>query len=272
MNPILVTIGPIHIYWYSIFLFVAFYLGGTLAIREAKKWKLEEDFMINLFFYLIPASLIGARLYFVMFHLDFYSKNIIEIFKVWEGGLAIHGGIIAGLLCIFVYAKKYKAQVLRITDILVVSLILGQAIGRWGNFFNSEAFGPATTLSFLQSIHIPKFIIDGMYIEGIYYQPTFFYESVWCLLGVFVLYFIRKYRYIKLGQTTCAYMIWYGIGRFFIESLRQDSLMFGELKMAQIASIAMIVIGIVGYFVIRKKSSVFSNNYHDRENVNEIRF
>lgn len=272
MNPILFDIGPIHIYWYSITLFVAFLIGGYLALREARKWNIPDDFMINLFFWTIPIALIGARLYFVAFHLDYYGNNPLDIFKVWEGGLAIHGGIIAGLICIFLYCKKYKVPFFRMTDILAVSLILGQAIGRWGNFFNSEAFGPQTTLTFLQGLHLPDFIIDGMFINGAYYQPTFLYESLWCFIGFFVLYFIRKNRYIKLGQTTAAYLVWYSIGRFFIEGLRTDSLMFCGIKMAQIISIVLIVIGVIMFFIIKLRNSAFSNKYHDTGAMNEIKF
>lgn len=271
MNPVFLDLGAIRIYWYSVLLFVAFFIGGALALHESKKWKIPEDFMINLFFWMVPCALVGARLYFVLFHLDYYSQHILDIFKVWEGGLAIHGGIIAAFLCILVYAKKYKVKVMRLTDILVVSLILGQAIGRWGNFFNMEAYGPQTTLAFLQGLHLPKFIIDGMFINGAYYHPTFLYESLWCFLGFFVLYFIRKYRYIKLGQTTSVYLVWYGIGRFFIEGLRTDSLMLGSYKIAQIVSLVMIAAGIISFFAFLK-SGRFRNHYHDMEDINEIRF
>ena len=141
MNPIFITIGNIQIYWYSVILFVAFALGAILALKEAKKYDISTDFIYNLFFYLVPTVLIGARIYYVIFNLDYYSNNILSIFKVWEGGLAIHGGIIAGIIFVLYYTKKHKINTLKIIDILVVSLVLGQAIGRWGNFFNGEAHG-----------------------------------------------------------------------------------------------------------------------------------
>lgn len=252
MNPIFIQIGPISIYWYSIILLLAFLIGAFLALKESKKFQIESEEMYNLFFYLVPIVLIGARIYFVIFHFDYYQDNLIDIFKVWEGGLAIHGGIIAGIIFIIIYTKKHHLNTFQITDILVVSLILGQAIGRWGNFFNSEAHGPETTLSYLQSLHIPNFIIHGMYIEGNYYQPTFFYESIWCLLGFIILLLIRKLRTIKLGQITSIYLIWYGIGRFAIEVLRTDSLMLGKFKIAEIISIIMIIVGIF-LFITQKK-------------------
>lgn len=271
MNPIFLDLGIIKIYWYSLFIFIAFLIGGTLALKEAKKWKIPEDLMINYFFFLIPLSLIGARLYYVIFNFDYYQNDLLAIFRVWEGGLAIHGGIIAGILWTIFYTHKYKVNFFRMTDIMVVSLIIGQAIGRWGNFFNQEAYGPITTLEFLNKLPIPEFIIDNMYIEGAYHQPTFLYESIWCFIGFIALLFIRRYKYIKIGQITGIYCIWYGIGRFFIESLRTDSLMLGNLKFAQIISIIMIIVGII-FIIIFQKNSVFKRQYNDIDNTNNINF
>jgi phosphatidylglycerol:prolipoprotein diacylglycerol transferase len=202
---------------------------------------------------LFPLAAIGARAYFVAFNWSYYSQNINEIFKIWEGGLAIHGGMIVGLIWIILYSKKYKVNTWRLLDIIVVSLLISQAIGRWGNFFNKEAYGPATTYEFLKNLLIPEFIIEGMKINGIYYQPTF------------------RYKYIKIGQITSFYLMWYGFGRFFIESLRQDSLMLNNFKMAQIISVIMFVVGIIVFF-IRKQGSKFENQYNDKENVNVITF
>ena len=230
MNPIFLDLGIISIYWYSILIFAALLIGGWLALREARKWKIPEDYMINYFFFLVPIVLIGARIYYVIFEWSYYSGNIVEIFKVWEGGLAIHGGIIAGILWTLIYTKKYKISFFRLTDIMVVSLMLGQAIGRWGNFINAEAYGPATTLEFLNNLHLPKFIIDGMFINGTYYQPAFLYESILCLIGFIVLLIMRRSKYIKVGNLTAIYFMWYGAIRFFIEALRTDSLMLGNFK------------------------------------------
>lgn len=271
MNPIALEFGFVTIYWYSIILFIAFFIGGSLAVKEASKWKISEDFMINYFFNLIIFSLLGARLYYVVFNLDYYMVNPLNILKIWEGGLAIHGALLFGLIFTFFYTRKYRVKTSRLLDIMVVSLILGQAIGRWGNFFNGEAHGAITTLETLQSWHLPQFIIDGMFINGQYYIPTFLMESIWCLIGFFVLLIIRHNNYIKTGQTTCAYMVWYGIGRFFIESFRTDSLMINSIKMAQAVSIFMVLIGIV-LFIRIGKGSVFANKYNDISNTNEDRF
>ena len=271
MNSVLLDLGIIKIYWYSFFMFLAILTGGTLAIKEAKKWQIPEDFMINLFFFLIPVSFIGARLYFVAFNFDLYSENLLDIIKIWEGGLAIHGAIIAGTIWTLIYSLKYKISMKRLFDILVVGLIIGQAIGRWGNFFNSEAHGFATTAEFLKSFIPINFIVEGMNIGGIYYHPTFLYESLWCLIGFIVLLIVRRMKYIKLGQITSIYFIWYGIGRFFIEILRTDSLMYQTFKVAQIASIALVVIGIL-MFLIYNRGSKLTELYNDEENIDEVRF
>ena len=158
--------------------------------------------------------------------------------------MAIHGGIIAGLIVLIIYTKKYKVNTLKILDISVVGVIIAQAIGRWGNFFNQEAFGQVTSRKILSSQNIPNFIIDGMYIDGNYYQPTFLYESVWNAIGFIIMLFIRRKKSTKVGELTGFYLIWYSIGRIFIESFRSDSLMLGNIRIAQLISIILIVIGI----------------------------
>lgn len=271
MNPIFLDLGFLQIYWYSVILFIAFLLGGILAIHEAKRWNIPEDFMVNLFFYIIVFSLIGARLYYVLFNLDYYQANPSSIFKVWEGGLAIHGGLIASLIVVIIYSKKYKVNTFRLLDILVVSLLLGQAIGRWGNFMNGEAHGVATTLEHLQKLHIPEFIINGMNIDGTYYIPTFFFESIACFIGFIVLYIFRNLKYTKIGNTTSLYLIWYGVVRFFIEGMRTDSLMLGNFRIAKIVSILMIIIGVI-MFIKQRKGSVFNNRYNDEKNIDNPLF
>ena len=271
MNPVLLDLGFLEIRWYSVIILVAALLALNLVIKEGQLWRIPEPFINNLFFYIIIFGIIGARLYFVLFNLDYYSNNLSEIYKIWQGGLAIHGGIIAGLLVTIIYGKKYKVQLFRLTDMIVVGLIFAQTIGRWGNFFNGEAHGAITTLEHLQSLHIPQFIINGMHIDGVYYEPTFLYESLWCLIGFVILLIVRRLKYIKVGQITSLYLIWYGIGRFFIEGMRTDSLMLGDFKMAQIISIIMIVMGIL-IFILKKGKSRFENRYNDPQNTVEVRF
>ena len=245
MEKVALDLGPIQIYWYSIFIFIGMLVACFLIYKEAKKRGIEEDFLVNLTFNTIIIGIIGARLYYVLFNFSYYLDNPVEIFQIWNGGLAIHGGIIAGLLFIIYYCKKHEVNLWKMLDIIVVGLIIAQAIGRWGNFFNSEAYGPITTAAHLKSLGIPQFIIDGMYILGEYRQPTFFYESVWCLFGFLAMLIIRQYKYLKIGQLTSFYLVWYGIIRFIIEAMRTDSLMLGPLKMAQLVSLVFIVSGII---------------------------
>lgn len=256
MNPT-IDLGFISIHYYSLFIFLAVIVGGGLVIKEAKKFGFDEDFIVNLLFIAILIGIVGARLYFVLFNLDYYSLHPLEIFAIWNGGLAIHGGIIFALIFIVFYLKKKNINILLILDFIVVGLIIGQAIGRWGNFFNGEAHGPETTLAYLQDLHLPEFIINGMDIGGTYYIPTFFFESLWCLLGFILLLFFRRWKKNKIGMITSLYLIWYGIGRFFIEGLRTDSLMFFSLKVAQLVSLFMIISGIILFVICTKKSKKY---------------
>lgn len=249
MNPV-IDLGFISIHLYSVFLFFAMLTAYFIITKEAKKQNINEEIITNLIFYTIIYGIIGARMYFVIFHLDYYINDPIRILKVWEGGLAIHGGIIAGIIFIYFYCKKNNLNILKTLDIIVVGLIIAQAIGRWGNFFNGEAHGPETTLNTLENMYLPDFIINGMYIGGTYYIPTFLFESVLCLLGFIILLILRK-KTKKTGILTSFYLIYYAVIRFFIESLRTDSLMFFDFKAAQVVSIIMIIIGII--ILIRKE-------------------
>lgn len=248
MSGIAFELGPLTIYWYSILILVAFVVGYYLVMREFKKQGLPLPFLTDYFFYLVPIVILGARIYYVIFEWEYYANNLIEIIATWHGGLAIHGGIIAGIIFTIFYTKKHNIDTLKLMDIAAPALILGQALGRWGNFFNQEAYGPATTLSHLKNLHIPKFVVDGMNINGIYYEPTFFYESMICLLGFIIILIIRRFKNIKVGQISSLYFIIYGLARLFIEGLRQDSLMLGDIRIAQLVSILMVLAGI-GLFI-----------------------
>ncbi len=259
MSNVFLKIGPITIYWYSIFILTAFILGYFLATKEFRRQKLPLTFLNDYFFYLVPIVIIGARLYYVIFEWEFYANNLSQIIAVWNGGLAIHGGVFAGLIFTFYYTKKHYINTLKLMDIVAPALIIGQAIGRWGNFFNQEAYGPATTLETLQKLPIPQFIIDGMNIAGTYYHPTFFYESMACLLGFIIMMVVRRSKKIKLGQISAIYFIIYGIARFFIEALRQDSLMLGSIKVAQLVSILLVLVGL----------TLFVRQLHSKKLYNE---
>ena len=251
MNPILIDFGVIQIYWYSVIILSAILIGSAIFLKRAKKEGYKEDFLTDTLFYLIIFSILGARLYYVLFNFGYYMKHPLEIVAIWNGGLAIHGGIIAGSICLLYRARKNKKSFLRLTDLLAPSIILGQAIGRWGNFFNSEAHGIATSKQVLENLHIPRFIIKGMNIEGVYYHPTFLYESIWCLLGFILLIYLDKKVKLRRGGLTGIYFIWYSLARFFIESIRTDSLMLGPFKIAQVVSILLFLAGL--YLLFRKK-------------------
>lgn len=277
MDRVAVDLGPIQIYWYSIFIFIGLLVASILIFKEARRRNIDEDFLVNLIFNTIIIGLIGARLYYVIFNLQYYIANPIEIFAIWNGGLAIHGGVFAALIFIIIYCKKHEVNCLQILDIMVVGLIIGQAIGRWGNFFNGEAYGQITSLEELKEQQIPMFIINGMYILGEYRQPTFFYESTWCLSGFLAMLIIRKYKYLKRGQLTGFYLFWYGFGRFLIESMRTDSLMLGSLKMAQIVSIVFVIVGIILFFYNVFKSTkedkkLYTEDLTKHEAENAIRY
>ncbi len=254
MSSTILSIGSIEIKWYSFLLLVAFTIGYLLILHQSNKIGISKSIISDLLFYLVIVCIVGARLYYCLFNLDYYLTNPIDILKIWEGGLAIHGGIIAGFIYLFIFCKYKKINILKITDIIVPALALGQAIGRWGNFFNQEAYGPVTTYSFLHSLHIPNFIIDGMYINNQYHHPTFLYESIWCLLIFILLVIFMKLIKAKFGTLTAVYLILYGIERYFIEGLRQDSLMFFQFKIAQIVSLLMVIIGVIILLILRKKN------------------
>ncbi len=264
MDRYIFSIGNIDVEWYSFLIVVGAILAIILTIREAKIFNYPIDFTFNLCFWVIIVGIIGARLYYVLFNLDSYS-NFWDIFKIWEGGLAIHGGIIFGLITCVLYCKKYNARTIRVLDFIVPGLLLAQAIGRWGNFFNGEAHGAATTLVHLQNLHLPEFIIEGMNIGGVYYEPTFLYESLWCLLGFIIILIVRRLKVTKVGQPTALYLMWYGAGRLFIESMRTDSLMLGGFKVAQIVSVIMIIIGLLIMMITSRKGR-YEDLYDQDEN------
>lgn len=253
MNPIFIDLGFIQIYWYSITMLLAILTGSFLFYKALKRKKVSDYHITNILFYAILFGILGARIYYVLFNLDYYLEYPIEILEVWNGGLAIHGAIIGGIISIFVYCKKHKINILKITDAASFSVIIAQAIGRWGNFFNGEAHGGITTLEKLESMLIPNFIIKGMYIEGNYYIPTFYYEFLWNILGFIVLFTIyKKYKKLKTGMLTGMYFMWYSFGRFFIEGLRTDSLMISPIALIILVVLFILAILFMLYKRFRK--------------------
>lgn len=264
MERIAFDFGIIQVYWYSIFIFLGMLAAVIVIYKESQKHEMDKEFMINLAFTTIISGIIGARLYYVAFNWGYYSQNLYEILEIWNGGLAIHGGIIFGLGSVIYNCRKYRINTLKMLDIIVVGVILGQAIGRWGNFFNSEAYGAVTTLKHLQALHLPNFIINGMYILGDYREPAFLYESLLNLVGFVILILFRKRKNLRIGQLTGIYFMWYSLGRFLIEAGRADSLMIGSLKVAQLVSIMLFLVGILIfiYYPLIKKDKSDNSLYH----------
>lgn len=232
MDPVAFKIGSHEVYWYGIILAFATLIGIILAYFEAERKGVDPNQILDIAIFAIPVAVIFARAYYVIFNLEYYLKNPKEIFAVWHGGIAIHGTILGGVLVVFVMSRIRKLKFVKLLDIFAPSLILGQAIGRWGNFVNQEAYGYETNLPW------------AMYIDGAYRHPTFLYESLWNL-AVFLL--LLKYKKLNHpdGRIFSVYAVFYSIGRFIVEGFRTDSLMFGEIRVAQLVSVLVVIGGLL---------------------------
>lgn len=262
LNRVALDLGGIQIYWYGIIIGLGVLLGLWLAIREAERRGLHKELFVDLILFAVPIAIICARIYYVIFQWSYYSQHPGEIIQIWNGGIAIHGALIGSVLTTIVFAKVRGVSFWKLVDIAAPSLLLGQAIGRWGNFMNQEAHGGEVTRAFLENLHLPQFIINQMYINGVYYHPTFLYESLWNILGVVVLLLLRRVN-LRRGEIFLSYLIWYSIGRFFIEGLRTDSLMLTEtLRMAQVISLVLIVVSLA-LVVYRRMSGTDKQRYLD---------
>ncbi|MEB7835248.1 prolipoprotein diacylglyceryl transferase [Staphylococcus equorum] len=252
INPIALELGPISVRWYGIIIAVGILLGYFIAQEGVKRIGFDTDTLVDIIFWSAIFGFIMARLYFVVFQWPYYIQNPIEIPMIWHGGIAIHGGLIGGFVTGIIICKQKNINPFQIGDVIAPSMILGQGIGRWGNFMNHEAHGGPVSRTFLENLHIPDFIINNMYINGKYYQPTFLYESIWDILGFVILVLLRKH--LRIGDTFCLYLIWYSIGRFFVEGMRTDSLMLtSDIRVAQLMSIILIIVGIVIMIIRRVK-------------------
>jgi len=243
MNPVAFSLFGIQVRWYGILISIGLILGLLLALRECRRVGYDENKLLDIIIITVPISVVGARLYYVIFNWDYYKNNPSEIIAIWHGGIAIHGAILAGLITVILYTKIKNISFWQTSDIVSPSLILGQAIGRWGNFINQEAYGYETNLPW------------GIYIDGVKRHPTFLYESLWDL-GVFA--FLMWYRKRKGldGDVFLFYLILYSIGRFIVEGFRTDSLMLGPFRVAQIVSIIFIITGITLMYYRRKKFGI----------------
>jgi phosphatidylglycerol---prolipoprotein diacylglyceryl transferase len=250
-GPILFEWGAIIIRWYGLLIASAVLIGATLSQNLATRRQVNPELLSDLAVWLVVAAIPSARLYYVLFEWTQYAQNPQKIVAIWEGGIAIHGAILGGVIATLIFSKIKQVSFWQLADLVAPSLILGQAIGRWGNFFNSEAFGAPTDLPWKLFIPLDRRPIGFEAIE--YYHPTFLYESLWNLavFGLLMTLFIQDVRgkiRLKVGTIFLTYLVAYSAGRVWIEGLRTDSLMVGGLRTAQIVSLVGIGLGAIGLF------------------------
>ncbi|MFP4103677.1 prolipoprotein diacylglyceryl transferase [Coleofasciculus sp.] len=248
-GPILVELGPLTIRWYGLLIASAVLIGVSLSQYLAKRRNVDPNAIADLAIWLVIAAIPCARLYYVLFEWEQYAQRPEDIIAIWKGGIAIHGAILGGLVATIIFARVQKLSVWLLADLVVPALILGQAIGRWGNFFNSEAFGRPTNLPW--KLYIPPQQRPPAYINYQYFHPTFLYESLWNLLlfALMITLFFRDLKrkpHLKVGTLALIYLVGYSAGRIWIEGLRTDSLMVGPLRIAQIFSLVSILLGLAG--------------------------
>lgn len=250
------TIGSLSIHYYALVILAGALIAYFLGQYRFKQLGYAKEILSDYFFGVLILGIIGARIWYVIFTWkQIYAQNPIEIFAIWHGGLAIQGGLIAGILYSIYFFKKRDIPIMVAGDAIMPGVLIAQACGRWGNFFNHEAYGYAVSLSFLKNLHLPQFIIDNMYINGAYHHPTFLYESFFNLcLFFFIILVIRRLEKHN-GAQFFSYFIGYGIIRFFVEGLRTDSLMLGPIRMAQLTSIVFIIFGIAGMIYIHYRGT-----------------
>ncbi|MGI6703053.1 MAG: prolipoprotein diacylglyceryl transferase [Clostridia bacterium] len=243
MNPVAFEVFGISVRWYGIILAAGIMCGLLYALRESKRVGMDENIILDLVIFAIPAGVIGARLYYVIFNWDYYSKDPLQILNIRGGGLAIHGTLIAAVITGVIYTRVKKISFWSLADIASPGLILGQAIGRWGNFVNQEAHGTPTDLPW------------GILVDGVKVHPTFLYESLWNFSVFAVLLWYRKRKKTE-GNVFLLYLILYSVGRFFVEGLRTDSLMLGSIRAAQLVSAAAVVVGTAYMYFRSKKKDI----------------
>ncbi|RCW51408.1 MULTISPECIES: prolipoprotein diacylglyceryl transferase [unclassified Halanaerobium] len=250
MNPVLLQIGNIEIRWYGVLIITSIFISLCIINKLLKKERFVEiEFFLDFLIYGIPVSILGARLYYVLFNYNYYFKNPSLIFSIWRGGLAIHGAAFSGVAVLYYLSRKRNVPFLKLLDIISPAFAFAQSIGRWGNFFNRESYGRIVGVEYIN--HFPDFIKKQMYIGGVYREPTFLYESLFNLILFF--YLMIYYNFSdKDGNTFAYYLLFYSAARYVIEDFRTDSLMLADLQVAQIVSVFLIMLSL---FIIVKNSS-----------------
>ena len=239
----------LEIYFYGVIIALGFILAALYCAKRAKEFGLSSDELYELVIWLIPTCIIGARLYYVLFKLDYFIANPDKIFALRDGGLAIYGGIIAGIIVGIIWCRAKKIRVFAVADLTAFGLLIGQSVGRWGNFINREAFGAQTEIFCRMGLTVPGF-------ETLYVHPTFLYESLWNILGLIVLHIWSKKGKRKYdGQVFWLYILWYGLGRAWIEGLRSDSLYIGstDIRVSQLLAIVSAVVSLVILIINARK-------------------
>ena len=264
------TIFGIELKLYGLIISLGFLLGYLSAYYEAKRTKQDPDLYTDYVTYMLIPAIIGARMYYVIFAFDKYKDNLWEIFNIRAGGLAIYGGIIACVITLVVFAKKRKQNIFLMSDTCAMGLLIGQILGRWGNFFNREAYGGYTDSLFAMAIPVQdaqvvneELLSHLVYLDGIPYiqvHPTFLYESLWNLGLLIIIFFYRKHKKFH-GEITAIYFLGYGIGRFWIEGLRQDQLILATINgvaipVSQLLAAIMVVVFAVFIIYGRKKKRI----------------
>ena len=254
INPVAFKLGNLSVKWYGIIMAVAIILAVSMAIFEGRKRQIESDDFMDLLLWAVPLGYVGARIYYVIFEWHYYSQHLDEIIAIWNGGIAIYGGLLAGLAVLLVFCYKRMLPPFLMLDIITPGVMAAQILGRWGNFINQEAHGGPTTLAFLQSLHLPDFIINQMKIGGVYYQPTFLYESLFNLIGLLIILLLRHRKHLfKQGEIFMLYLAWYSVVRFFVEGMRTDSLyLLGSIRVSQMLSVILLIVVIV-LFIYRRR-------------------
>jgi phosphatidylglycerol:prolipoprotein diacylglycerol transferase len=259
----------LNIAWYALLILTGAILAYYLSVKNAKKLGYSKQLLEDFFFMMMPLVIVGARIWYVVFEWDQYSGNPMKIFEIWEGGLAIHGGLVTGIVFAYFYFRKKGVNLLRVGDCIMPNVLLGQVIGRWGNFLNQEAYGEIVSADYFNGF--PSFIKDNMYINGAYRQPMFLYEGIGNLIGFFLITVVyKRWGRKRSGDLIYAYIVWYGIVRFFVEIFRTDALMLGGIRVAQLTSIGFILIGLLGILGVYNK--VFKKFYPFRKEKPVILF
>lgn len=262
VSPVLVEFTlfgiPFSIRWYGLLIALGFLLAVIYAVKTAKKrFEIDLDPMTDVVLVSTLLGILGARLYYIIFYNGIATlwEQPLKVFRIWDGGLAIYGGVIAAFLTGFWMCKLKKVNMWAMFDLASIGFFIGQTLGRWGNFFNQEAFGGNTTLPWGMTGSIIASGVNGSgYDPALPVHPTFLYESLWCFLGFLLLHTLSKKQYTFKGKLFCTYIIWYGAGRFMIEGLRTDSLMFGPFRVSQLLALLCVVGGTAVYYVLRTRA------------------